>query len=180
MPRLVVAWLTLVLALAFAAGAGASLRAGPYFVDSGHFYIKPTWRIDLSGTGSWYIGRSRWLTWALRAQPRERPSTATRASRTARRATTACSLRAYAFLTLRRAGQVTALADRSGVRLFQYWTQTWRRPCRRRTSYQSAWTAVPLCSVATVPLAPHAITADRSGQLSIPSCQCLAMPAGDS
>jgi hypothetical protein len=55
-----------------------------------------------------------------------------------------------------------------------------RRPCRRRASYQSAWTAVPLCSVATVPLAPHAMTADRSGQLSIPSCQCLAMPAGDS
>jgi hypothetical protein len=46
--------------------------------------------------------------------------------------------------------------------------------------YQSAWTAVPLCSVATVPFAPHAITADRSGQLSMPSCQCLAMPAGDS
>jgi hypothetical protein len=54
-----------------------------------------------------------------------------------------------------------------------------RRPCRR-TSYQSAWTAVPLCSVATVPLPPHAITAARSGQLSIPSCQCLAMPTGDS
>jgi hypothetical protein len=46
--------------------------------------------------------------------------------------------------------------------------------------YQSAWTAVPLCSVVTVPLALHAITADRSDQLSIPSCQCLAIPAGDS
>jgi hypothetical protein len=55
-----------------------------------------------------------------------------------------------------------------------------RRLCRRRTSYQSAWTAVPLCSVATVPLAPHATAADRSGQLSVASCQCLAMPAGDS
>jgi hypothetical protein len=46
--------------------------------------------------------------------------------------------------------------------------------------YQSAWTAAPLCSVATVPLAPHATAADRSGQLSVASCQCLAMPAGDS
>ena len=46
--------------------------------------------------------------------------------------------------------------------------------------YQSAWTAVPLCSVVTVPLALHAITAGRSDQLSIPSCQCLAIPAGDS
>ena len=52
--------------------------------------------------------------------------------------------------------------------------------CAVLGGYQSAWTAVPLCIVATVPLAPHAITADRSGQLSIPSCQCLAMPAGDS
>ena len=50
----------------------------------------------------------------------------------------------------------------------------------RTAPYQSAWTAVPLCSVATVPLALHAIAADISGQLSIPSCQCLAMPAGDS
>ncbi len=47
-------------------------------------------------------------------------------------------------------------------------------------AYQSAWTAVPLCSVATVPLALHATTAGRSVQLSIASCQCLAMPAGDS
>src|SRR5215203_4163816 len=47
-------------------------------------------------------------------------------------------------------------------------------------SYQSAWNAVPLCSVATVPLAPHATAAARSGQLSAASCQCLAMPAGDS
>ena len=50
----------------------------------------------------------------------------------------------------------------------------------RTAPYQSAWTAVPLCSVATVPLALHAIAADISGQLSIPSCQCQAMPAGDS
>jgi hypothetical protein len=49
----------------------------------------------------------------------------------------------------------------------------------RKRHYQSAWTAVPLCSVATVPLAPHATAADRSGQLSAASCQCLAMPAGD-
>ena len=47
-------------------------------------------------------------------------------------------------------------------------------------SYQSAWTAVPLCSVATVPLALHATAADMSGQFSAASCQCLAMPAGDS
>src|SRR5712691_2074503 len=55
-----------------------------------------------------------------------------------------------------------------------------RCSCRCRTSYQSAWIAVPLCSVETVPLAPHATAADRSGQLSVASCQCLAMPAGDS
>jgi len=45
--------------------------------------------------------------------------------------------------------------------------------------YQSAWTAVPLCSVATVPLALHAIAADMSDQLSAASCQCRAIPAGD-
>jgi hypothetical protein len=60
-------------------------------------------------------------------------------------------------------------------------TQT---PCggrsrRRRASYQSAWTTVPLCSVTTVDLALNAGTADISGQF-IDSCQCLAMPAGDS
>jgi Integrase core domain len=47
-------------------------------------------------------------------------------------------------------------------------------------SYQSAWTALPLCSVATVPLVLHATAADMSGQFSAASCQCLAMPAGDS
>jgi len=56
-----------------------------------------------------------------------------------------------------------------------------RLPARRRSSsYQSAWTTVPLCSVTTVALAIHAGTAeDISGQLIV-SCQCLAMPAGDS
>ena len=82
---------------------------------------------------------------------------------------------------------------------------SWRRPCRapylrawrakRRAAaartrrearaqqvgvYQSAWTAVPLCSVATVPLALHSTMALRSCQLSIASCQCLGTPAGDS
>ena len=56
-------WLSLLLMLCFVAGASASLQAGPYFVESGHFYIRPTWRIDLSGTGSWYIANSHWLTW---------------------------------------------------------------------------------------------------------------------
>jgi hypothetical protein len=51
----------------------------------------------------------------------------------------------------------------------------------RRTSYESAWTAVPLCSVTIVALANHAGAAeDISGQLSVVSCQCLAMPASDS
>ena len=45
--------------------------------------------------------------------------------------------------------------------------------------YQSAWTAVPLCSVATVPLALHATAAAMSDQLSAASCQCRAIPAGD-
>ena len=55
-----------------------------------------------------------------------------------------------------------------------------RRPCRRRASYQSACTTVPLCSVTTVALAIHAgISEDISGQF-IDSCQCLAIPAGDS
>ncbi len=52
---------------------------------------------------------------------------------------------------------------------------------RRGTSYESAWTAVPLCSVTIVALANQAGAAeDISGQLSVVSCQCLAMPAGDS
>jgi hypothetical protein len=55
-----------------------------------------------------------------------------------------------------------------------------RRPCRRRAFYQSAWTTVPLCRVTTVALAIHAgISEDISGQF-IDSCQCLAIPAGDS
>ena len=37
---------------------------GPFYVDGGHFFVKPHFRIDLSGTGSWYIGNSRWLTWS--------------------------------------------------------------------------------------------------------------------
>jgi hypothetical protein len=68
----------------------------------------------------------------------------------------------------------------------------WRREgCRgpacgdasRQTSdaYWSAWTTVPLCSVTMVALANHAGAAeDISGQFSVVSCQCLAMPAGDS
>src|SRR5438270_5285078 len=52
---------------------------------------------------------------------------------------------------------------------------------RERASYQSAWTTVPLCSVTIVALANHAGAAeDISGQFSVASCQCLAMPAGDS
>jgi len=55
-----------------------------------------------------------------------------------------------------------------------------RRKCRRRASYQSAWTTVPLCSVTTAALAIQAGTAeDISGQFIV-SCQCLARPAGDS
>ena len=45
--------------------------------------------------------------------------------------------------------------------------------------YQSAWTAVPLCNVATVPLALHAIAVAISDQLFAASCQCRAIPAGD-
>ena len=50
-----------------------------------------------------------------------------------------------------------------------------------RASYQSAWTTAPLCSVTTVALAIHAKATpeDISGQFIV-SCQCLAMPAGDS
>ena len=55
-----------------------------------------------------------------------------------------------------------------------------RRAQRQVGVYQSAWTAVPLCSVATVPLALHSTMALRSCQLSIASCQCLGTPAGDS
>jgi hypothetical protein len=57
---------------------------------------------------------------------------------------------------------------------------TSRGHCCTWSDYQRAWTTAPLCSVATVPLAPHSTAADRSGQLSAASCQCLAMPAGDS
>jgi hypothetical protein len=45
------------------AGLGLA-KAGPYYVDGAHFFVKPTFRIDLSGTGSWYIGNSRWLRWS--------------------------------------------------------------------------------------------------------------------
>jgi hypothetical protein len=56
-----------------------------------------------------------------------------------------------------------------------------RRPYGRRTSYQSAWTTVPLCNVTIVALANHSGAAeDISVQFSVASCQCLAMPAGDS
>jgi hypothetical protein len=58
-------------------------------------------------------------------------------------------------------------------------TQLGARPCGAVT-YQSAWTTVPLCSVATVALPLASTTAARSFQLSIASCQCLATPAGDS
>lgn len=40
-----------------------STQTGPYFVYGAHFFVRPTFRIDVSGTGSWYIGHSRWLTW---------------------------------------------------------------------------------------------------------------------
>jgi hypothetical protein len=46
--------------------------------------------------------------------------------------------------------------------------------------YQSAWTTVPPCSVATVAFSVEATTAPRSSQLFIASCQCRATPAGDS
>jgi len=49
----------------------------------------------------------------------------------------------------------------------------------RGWSYQSAWTTVPLCSVTILAFANHAGAAeDISGQFSVVSCQCLAMPAG--
>lgn len=52
---------------------------------------------------------------------------------------------------------------------------------RRERAAQSDWTTVPLCSVTIEALAAHAGTAEViSGQLAIPSCQCLVMPAGDS
>jgi hypothetical protein len=45
--------------------------------------------------------------------------------------------------------------------------------------YQSAWTTVPLCSVTILAFANHAGAAEAiSGQFSVVSCQCLAMPAG--
>ncbi len=45
--------------------------------------------------------------------------------------------------------------------------------------YQSAWTIVPLCSVTILAFANHAGAAEAiSGQFSVVSCQCLAMPAG--
>jgi hypothetical protein len=46
-------------------------------------------------------------------------------------------------------------------------------------TYQSAWTFVPLCSVTILAFANHAGAAEAiSGQFSVVSCQCLAMPAG--
>ncbi len=61
--------------------------------------------------------------------------------------------------------------------------------CARRTfvlsidahawAYQSACTIVPLCSVTILAFANHAGAAEAiSGQFSVVSCQCLAMPAG--
>jgi hypothetical protein len=45
---------------------------------------------------------------------------------------------------------------------------------------QSAWTAVPLCSVTIVAFSNQAGAAeDISAQLAVVSCQWLAMPAGD-
>src|SRR5947209_9296788 len=45
---------------------------------------------------------------------------------------------------------------------------------------QSAWTAVPLCSVTIVAFSNHAGAAeDISAQLAVVSCQWFAMPAGD-
>src|SRR6266487_4597027 len=44
--------------------------------------------------------------------------------------------------------------------------------------YQSAWTAVPLCSVATVPLALHATAAALSDELSAAASYTLSLPAG--
>ena len=59
------------LAIVLAVIVGALCQVGlglaqsrPYYVDGTHFFVKPTFRIDLSGTGSWYIGNSRWLTWS--------------------------------------------------------------------------------------------------------------------
>ena len=54
----------------------------------------------------------------------------------------------------------------------------WEMSMHASNVYQSAWTAVPLCSVTILPLANHAGAADISGQFSVVSCQCLAMPAG--
>jgi len=97
--------------------------------------------------------------------------------------------RYYAVMEVASGAPVSEVARRYGVSrqacimlITPGLTQTpcGRRPCRRRASYQSAWTTVPLCSVTTVALAIHAGTSeDISGQFA-DSCQCLAMPAGDS
>ncbi len=47
-------------------------------------------------------------------------------------------------------------------------------------AYQSAWTSVPLCSVATVALPLHSTSAPRSPHVSVACFQCSATPAGDS
>src|SRR4051794_25901826 len=54
--------LAVVAALAQAGPGSAQSR--PYYVDGAHFFVKPTFRIDVSGTGSWYIGKTHWLSWS--------------------------------------------------------------------------------------------------------------------
>lgn len=46
-----------------AGSADGRTTSVPYFVESGKFFVRPTFTIDVSGTGSWLISRSHWRTW---------------------------------------------------------------------------------------------------------------------